>query len=85
VGGSIHIIKKNTESFLIPSNEISLDVNVEKTKYMVMSQGQHVRQNQDMTGNKSFKNVEQSRHLGTTLTNQTSINEEIKCDSEASP
>jgi ribosomal protein S4E len=77
------MIKKNTESFLIPSNEISLEVNVEKTKYMVMSQGQHVGQNQDiMIGNKSLKNVEQSRYLGT---NQTSIHEEIKCGSEASP
>ena len=31
----------NIEAFLIPSNEIGLEVNVEKTKYMVMSQGQH--------------------------------------------
>ena len=55
------MVKKNTETFLIPSNEIGLEVNVEKTKYMVMSQGQHVGQNQDMmTGNKSFKKVNNS-------------------------
>ena len=34
------MVKK--KSFLIPSNEIGLEVNVEITKYMVMSQGQHV-------------------------------------------
>ena len=50
------MVKKNTEAFLIPSSEIGLEVNVEKTKYMVMSQGQHVGQNQYiMSGNKSFK------------------------------
>jgi hypothetical protein len=37
LGGSIHSIKKNTEDLVIASKEISLEVNAEKTKYMVMS------------------------------------------------
>jgi hypothetical protein len=37
LGGSIHTIRKNTEALLIASKEIGLEVNAEKTKYMVMS------------------------------------------------
>ena len=72
--------KANTKAFLIHSNEIGLEVNVEITKYMFISQGQQVGRNHNlMTGNKSFKKVEQFRYSGTTLTVQTSIHEEIKC------
>jgi hypothetical protein len=38
LGGSLHTIRKNTEALLIASKEIGLEVNAEKTKYMVMSQ-----------------------------------------------
>jgi hypothetical protein len=37
LGGSILSIKKNTEDLVIASKEIGLEVNAEKTKYMVMS------------------------------------------------
>jgi len=37
LGGSIHIIKKNAEPLIVASKEIGLDVNADKTKYMVMS------------------------------------------------
>ena len=37
LGGSIRTIKKNTEALLVGSKEISLEMNADKTKYMVMS------------------------------------------------
>jgi hypothetical protein len=43
--GSIHTIRKNTEILLIASKEIGLEVNAEKTKYMVMSRDQNAGQN----------------------------------------
>jgi hypothetical protein len=44
LGGSIHTVRKNKEALVIASKEISLEVNAEKTKYMVMFQDQNARQ-----------------------------------------
>jgi hypothetical protein len=55
--------KKNTEALDITSKEIGLEVNAEKTKYMVISHDQHAGQNHNIkTGNKSFERVEQFRY-----------------------
>jgi hypothetical protein len=35
--GSVHTIKENAEALLVASKEIGLEVNADKTKYMVMS------------------------------------------------
>jgi hypothetical protein len=40
VGESIDTIKKNAEALLEPSKEVGLEVNPEKTKYMLMSRYQ---------------------------------------------
>jgi hypothetical protein len=42
---SILITKKITEASIITNKETGLEVNAEKTKYMVMSQDQNVEQN----------------------------------------
>jgi hypothetical protein len=54
-------------------------VNAEKTKYMVMSRDQNAGQNGYIQiGNKSSETVKRFKYLGTTLTIQNSIHEEIK-------
>jgi hypothetical protein len=59
LGGSLHPMRKNTDAILITSKEISLEVNAEKTKYMVMSRDQNAGQNGNInTHNKSFETVE---------------------------
>jgi hypothetical protein len=79
LGGSIHTVRKNTEALLIASKQIVLEVNAEKTKYMVMSRDQNAGQNGCIQiGDESFETVEQCKYLGTTLTNQNYIHEEIK-------
>ena len=37
LGGSMCTIKNNTEALVVASNEIGLEVNADKTKYMVIS------------------------------------------------
>jgi hypothetical protein len=44
LGGSIHSIKNKTEALVVASKEIGLEVNAEKTKYMVMSRDQNAGQ-----------------------------------------
>ena len=37
LGGSIHTVKENAEAVVVATEEIGLEVNADKTKYMVMS------------------------------------------------
>jgi hypothetical protein len=70
LGRGVHAIKKNTEASVVTSKEIGLEVNAEKTKYMVMSRNQNAGQNHNIKiENKFFERVEQFKYLGTTLTN----------------
>jgi hypothetical protein len=79
LGGSVHSIKKNAEDLMIARKEIGLEVNAEKTKYMVMSRNQNAGHNHNTNiDNKSFEGVEEFKYLGATLTNRNSIHEEIK-------
>jgi hypothetical protein len=79
LGGSIHSIKKNAKDLVIASKEIDLEINAEKTKYMVMSRNQNAGYNHNIKiDNKSSERVDEFKYLGATLTNQNSIHEEIK-------
>jgi len=76
---SVCAVKKNTEAFLIGSKESGLEVNADKTKCTVMSRDQNPGRSHNIKiGNSSFKGVVEFRYLGTTLTNQNSLQEEIK-------
>jgi hypothetical protein len=76
---NIDTIEKTTETLIDASKEVCLEINVEKTKYMLLSRHQNVGQNQDIKiSNRSFENGSQFKYFGTTITNQNLIQEGIK-------
>jgi hypothetical protein len=72
LGRSAHTINKTTEILMVASKEIALEVNADKTKYMVMSRDQNAGRSHNIkTDNSSFKRVEglSYTYLGTTNQN----------------
>jgi hypothetical protein len=72
LGDNIDTIKKNTENVI--SNEVGLEINVEKTKYMLLPRHHNGGQNRDIKiANRLSENVSQLKYLETTVTNQNLI------------
>jgi len=63
--GSAYAIKENRQDSVDPSMETGLEVNVDKTKYMVMSREQNTGRSHNIKiDNSSFERVEQFKYLG---------------------
>jgi hypothetical protein len=65
LGDNIDTMKKNTETLIDASKEVGHHQNVDRNRYRRIA-------------NRSFKNVSQLKYLGTTVTNQNLVQEEIK-------
>jgi hypothetical protein len=76
LGDNIETIERHTKTLIDASKEVGLELNVEKTKYMLVSDHQNAGQSQDITiKNRPLKNVIAFKYLGTTITNQNLIQE----------
>jgi hypothetical protein len=72
--GSVQTAKENAEALVVATKEIGLEVNAVKTKYMVMARDQNAGRSHSMKiDNSSIERVEEFKYLGTTLTDQNSI------------
>jgi outer membrane lipopolysaccharide assembly protein LptE/RlpB len=79
LGNNRDATKKNTETLTDASMEAGIEVTANKTKYMLLTRHQNVGQNRDIKiANSCFDNVVQFKDLGTAVTNQHFIHEEIK-------
>jgi hypothetical protein len=79
LGGSVHTVKENAEALVVAIKKIGLEVNADKTKYMVISLDKNAGRSHNVkTDNSSIERVEEFKYLGTTLTNYNSIRKEIK-------
>ena len=68
LGGSINTLKENAEALVAATRENGLEVNADKTKYMVMSRDQNAGQiNSVRIDNSTFDRVEDFKYLGTTF------------------
>ncbi|PSN34338.1 hypothetical protein C0J52_25481 [Blattella germanica] len=69
---NMHILKSNTR-------ELGLEVNVNKTKYMVTRRNASCNANgQLMTNEGNFEEVAEFKYLGALITNRNKIQKEIK-------
>ena len=69
LGGSAHTVKENAEALLVATKEIGLEVNADKTKYMVMSRDRNAGRGHSVKiDNSSNERVEEFKYLGMTLT-----------------
>jgi hypothetical protein len=79
LGSSINTMKQNTKTLSEASRNVGLEINAQKTKYMVMSYHLKSGQNQNiMTVNESFENVAKFKYLWMTVTNKNDIHNEIR-------
>jgi len=78
LGRSVHTVKENAEALVVATKETGLEVNADKTKYIIMYRDQNAGRSHSMkTDNSYTERLEEFKYLGTTL-NQNSIQEEIK-------
>ena len=74
----MYTIKENAESLIVASKDTGLEVNTDKTWYMVMSQDQNAGGSDSIKfDSSSSERVDEFRYLGTTVRNQNSLQEEI--------
>ncbi|KAJ4439473.1 hypothetical protein ANN_07597, partial [Periplaneta americana] len=73
LGENTQTIRENAEILLEANKEIGLEVNPEKTKYMII-----VRNGTIKVGDLSFEEMEKFKYLGATVTNVNDTRKEIK-------
>ncbi|KAJ4439145.1 hypothetical protein ANN_15102 [Periplaneta americana] len=79
LGENPQTIRENRGILLEASKAIGLEVNPEKTKYMIMSRDQNIVRNGTIKiEDLSFEGVEKFKYLGATVTNINDTREEIK-------
>jgi hypothetical protein len=75
---NIYTIQKNAKSLLYASSEVGLEVNPEKTKYMLMPRQMEGHRHSIKIANRCFENVAKFKYFGAILTDQNCIHKEIK-------
>ena len=80
--GNVHTVKENAEALILARTEVELEINADKTKYLVMTRDQNAGRSYNMkVYNSSFEGVEEFKYLETTtLTNQILFSKNLRAD-----
>jgi hypothetical protein len=61
---NVEVVNKKTDTIFNASNKVCLEINVEKSKYLLLSRHQNVSKNRDIKiANGSFENASQFKYL----------------------
>jgi hypothetical protein len=75
----VYSILKNTDPLLDANKEVGLEMNPEKTKYMLMSRYKNAGQKHTIEiANRSIEDLTKFKYLVTTITDHSFMQEEIK-------
>ena len=81
LGGSACNVKGNTEVFVADSKENGLEVNVDRTKYMVMFRDQNAGLSHSIRpDNCAFERVEEFKYWGTTFIIKSLTRKKLRAD-----
>jgi hypothetical protein len=76
---NVDTVNKNTETVTEGTKQVGLEVNVEKTEYMLLLHHHNAGPNRDIKLEiRSFENVTQFKYLGTIITNQNVIKRKLR-------
>jgi hypothetical protein len=79
--GSAHTVKENAEALLDATKEIGLEINADKTKYMVMSRDRNAgRAHSVKIDNRPIERVEEFKYLGKSLTVKILFRKKLRSD-----
>jgi hypothetical protein len=81
LGESVHTVKENAEALVVATKKVGLEVNADKTKYMVMSRERNAgRDDCVRIDNRSAERVEEFKYLGTMLIDQILFGKKLRAD-----
>ena len=84
IGDDIRTTERNADTLLNACKKIGLSVNTGKTKYMEIGNNRGMIANVDIKiSSNSYEKVKTFKYLGSLLTHQNYIREEIKCGLKA--
>jgi hypothetical protein len=65
LGRSVHTVKENAEALVVATKEIGLEVNADKTKYVVMSRDRNAGRGHSVKiDNSSIERLEELKNMG---------------------